>query len=198
MLLARGHGTRHPDRSRPIGREPMWVVLGGTGRLHRRQYRPAVKSRSTGTYAQSPLWRLLLCRCSGHHLGTSYLGCVGSWGWRRHFSHRSSRHSRPLRCDASASVTGTDRPSPLPASISRRRRSSLRCQLSRLDVEVKCGVFVTTPTRTLVDLASRYNLRVLGRILDEGLIERRFSVADLKASLQRTRRTPPAGPGSMN
>ena len=61
-----------------------------------------------------------------------------------------------------------------------------RClQLSPRDVEAKCGVLVTSPARTLVDLASRYNLRVLGRILDEGLIERRLSVAGLKASSQR-------------
>jgi Transcriptional regulator, AbiEi antitoxin len=68
-----------------------------------------------------------------------------------------------------------------------------RCvELSRHDVEVKCGVLVTSPARTLMDLASRYNLRVLGRMLDEALIARRLSVTGLKACLDRK---PPNAPG---
>jgi very-short-patch-repair endonuclease len=57
--------------------------------------------------------------------------------------------------------------------------------LSTSDVTVKYGVRITSPARTLVDLASRHKLRVLARILDEALIARRLSIAGLKASLQR-------------
>ncbi|HTT92389.1 MAG TPA: type IV toxin-antitoxin system AbiEi family antitoxin domain-containing protein [Acidimicrobiales bacterium] len=57
--------------------------------------------------------------------------------------------------------------------------------LSRADLAVKHGVRVTSPARTIVDLAGRYTLHLLGRVLDEALIERRLSVAALKACLER-------------
>ena len=78
-------------------------------------------------------------------------------------------------------------------TVPRRHRPRLagvtvhRClAISQHDVGVKWGVLVTSPARTLVDLASRYTVRALGRILDEGLIQRRLSVAELKACRQRT------------
>jgi predicted transcriptional regulator of viral defense system len=61
-----------------------------------------------------------------------------------------------------------------------------RGPLSRQDVRVMYGVPVTAPARTLVDLAGRYELRALERILDEALIERRLNVAELNTCLQRT------------
>ncbi len=54
------------------------------------------------------------------------------------------------------------------------------------DVAVKYGVLVTSPSRTLLDLAGRYKADVLERLLDEGLIERRWSVAGLQRGLERT------------
>jgi Transcriptional regulator, AbiEi antitoxin len=56
--------------------------------------------------------------------------------------------------------------------------------LSKQDVTMKYGVQVTSPARTIVDLANRYNAQMLERILDEALIERRLSVADLDRCLQ--------------
>jgi hypothetical protein len=61
-----------------------------------------------------------------------------------------------------------------------------RCRtLTRQEVVARFGVLVTTPARTLVDIAGRYRASVLERILDEGLIERRFGVAELQGCLQR-------------
>ena len=75
-------------------------------------------------------------------------------------------------------------------TVSRRQRPRLAgvtvhrsLPHSRRDVEVKCGVPVTTPARTLVDLAGRYNVRVIERILDEGLISRRLGLAELNRCL---------------
>jgi hypothetical protein len=62
-----------------------------------------------------------------------------------------------------------------------------RCgPLSPQDVLVKCGVLVTSPARTLVDLAGRYKLNALARILDEGLIEHRFGIVEVRRCLERT------------
>jgi hypothetical protein len=75
-------------------------------------------------------------------------------------------------------------------TVSRRQRPRLAgvtvhrsLPLSRHDVGVKCGVLVTTPARTLVDLAGRYSQRVIERILDEGLISRRLGLAELNRCL---------------
>jgi hypothetical protein len=62
-----------------------------------------------------------------------------------------------------------------------------RCgPLSSQDVTVRYGVLVTSAARTLVDLAGRYKLQALERILDENLIEHRFGVVELKRCVQRT------------
>ena len=62
-----------------------------------------------------------------------------------------------------------------------------RCgPLSPQDIAVKCGVLVTSPARALIDLAGRYKLKALERILDEGLIERRFGIVEVQRCLGRT------------
>ena len=54
----------------------------------------------------------------------------------------------------------------------------------------RSGVGVTTPQRTLVDLAPRLRPDLLGRIIDEGTIARRWTVASLLACTDRL-----SGPG---
>ena len=58
-------------------------------------------------------------------------------------------------------------------------------QLDRHDIERRSGVGVTTPQRTLVDLASRLTPDRLGRVIDEGAIARRWTVAGLMACTDR-------------
>jgi Transcriptional regulator, AbiEi antitoxin len=60
------------------------------------------------------------------------------------------------------------------------------------DVIVKYGVYLTSPARTLVDLAARYKVEKLERMLDEALIARRLSVAELGRCVERTS---PKAPG---
>jgi hypothetical protein len=50
------------------------------------------------------------------------------------------------------------------------------------------GVAVTTPARTLVDLASAINLSLLGSILDEGVVQRRWTFEEVEACLARQAR----------
>ncbi len=62
-----------------------------------------------------------------------------------------------------------------------------RCgPLSSQDVTVKYGVLVTSAARTLVDLAGRYKLQALERILDENLIERRFGIVEIQRCVERS------------
>ena len=68
------------------------------------------------------------------------------------------------------------------AGVALHRRGPLPGQ----DVTVKYGVPVTSPARTLVDLAGRYELPALERALDEALIERRLNVAELNGCWQRS------------
>ena len=58
--------------------------------------------------------------------------------------------------------------------------------LPREDVSTRYGVQVTWPARTLIDLASCLGPAALARVLDEGLIERRWGTAELKECLLRT------------
>jgi predicted transcriptional regulator of viral defense system len=58
------------------------------------------------------------------------------------------------------------------------------------DLIVKHGVHVTSPARTIVDLAGRYELATLERVLDEALINRCLSIADLNRSAQRAPQAP--------
>jgi very-short-patch-repair endonuclease len=54
------------------------------------------------------------------------------------------------------------------------------------DIVQKYGVLVTSPARTLVDMAGRLEPVLLEKTLDEGLIERRFRMADMLACLGRS------------
>ena len=58
-------------------------------------------------------------------------------------------------------------------------------QLDQYDIERRSGVGVTTPPRTLVDLAARLTTDLLGRVIDEGTIARRWTVAGLMACTDR-------------
>ena len=54
------------------------------------------------------------------------------------------------------------------------------------DVVAKYGVLITSPARTLVDMAGRTGLIVLERTLDEGVISRQLSVQEVAACLNRS------------
>jgi very-short-patch-repair endonuclease len=60
------------------------------------------------------------------------------------------------------------------------------------DVIVRYGVLVTSPARTLVDLAARLRPLILERSLDEALIARQVQIEQLAACLKRS---PPHLPG---
>lgn len=57
--------------------------------------------------------------------------------------------------------------------------------LTAADVENKRGVRVTSAARTLVDLAGRLGPKLTEKLLDEGLIARRWTVAELRECLCR-------------
>jgi predicted transcriptional regulator of viral defense system len=59
--------------------------------------------------------------------------------------------------------------------------------LSSLDVLVKNGVLVTSQARTLVDLTARLGTSLTEKLLDEGIISRRWSAQQVQDSLDRTR-----------
>jgi hypothetical protein len=59
--------------------------------------------------------------------------------------------------------------------------------LGQRDIVERRGILVTTPARTLVDLAGRLGPVLTEKVLDEGLLVRRWSVADLAESLGRAR-----------
>ncbi len=58
-------------------------------------------------------------------------------------------------------------------------------QLDACDIQQRSGVGVTTPHRTIVDLAKRLHPDLLSRVIDEGTIARRWTVADLLACTDR-------------
>jgi hypothetical protein len=57
--------------------------------------------------------------------------------------------------------------------------------LDECDVEQRNGVGVTTPGRTVVDLAARLDPGLLARVIDEGTIARRWTVAELALCTDR-------------
>lgn len=59
--------------------------------------------------------------------------------------------------------------------------------LVALDVAMRRGVQVTSPARTLVDLASRLGPALTEKLLDEGIIGRRWSARQVEDALGRTR-----------
>jgi hypothetical protein len=61
------------------------------------------------------------------------------------------------------------------------------------DRELRRGVFVTRPARTIIDLAGRLPEPLLASIIDEGVVQRRWTFDDLAACAQRQ---PPGRRGS--
>jgi very-short-patch-repair endonuclease len=59
--------------------------------------------------------------------------------------------------------------------------------LTEMDVVRRGGLLVTSPCRTLVDLAGRLSPAVLEKLLDEGLIERRWALSEVQKCLSRAR-----------
>jgi hypothetical protein len=59
--------------------------------------------------------------------------------------------------------------------------------LTGADVVTRRGLLVTTPCRTLVDLAERLSPARLEKLLDEGLIVRRWTLPELQECLSRAR-----------
>ncbi len=57
--------------------------------------------------------------------------------------------------------------------------------LDECDIEQRSGVGVTTPHRTVVDLATRVEPDLLARVIDEGIIARRWTIAELLACASR-------------
>jgi hypothetical protein len=64
--------------------------------------------------------------------------------------------------------------------------------LAEEDIVERNGVLVTSAPRTLVDLAGRLGPAVTEKLLDEGLIERRWTVEQLHDCLSRARQNVPA------
>jgi hypothetical protein len=58
--------------------------------------------------------------------------------------------------------------------------------LESVDIQQRYGVGVTTPARTLVDLATHIDRQLLERVVDEGAIERRWTANELAACVART------------
>jgi hypothetical protein len=60
--------------------------------------------------------------------------------------------------------------------------------LDSCDLDDRRGVRVTTPARTLVDLAGRLEPRLLARVIDEGSVSRLWSMDELAACAARLRK----------
>jgi very-short-patch-repair endonuclease len=61
-----------------------------------------------------------------------------------------------------------------------------RRPLQRQDVELRRGLRMTTPTRTLVDIAGNLSEQRLANLLDDGLVARRWTVRQIQECLART------------
>lgn len=60
-----------------------------------------------------------------------------------------------------------------------------RTKLLAEDVQLYRAVPVTTPARTIIDMAGRLNEDVLARVIDEGCIARRWTPASILSALER-------------
>ncbi len=58
-------------------------------------------------------------------------------------------------------------------------------QLDPCDIEQRSGVGITTPPRTIIDLAGRLGPELLARVIDEGTIARQWTAAGLLAGTER-------------
>ncbi len=59
------------------------------------------------------------------------------------------------------------------------------------DLVTRRGVLVTSPCRTLIDMAGRWGPELTEKALDEGLVQRRWTVPELKECLTRARTNVP-------
>ncbi len=101
--------------------------------------------------------------------------------------------------DAAAQVS--QMPLPMAATVEitttlerRVRLRGVRCHRSGLivdeqDICVVRGIRISTPERTIVDLSGRYDMKVLGRMIDDALRRRLTTIARL---IEVTERLPPA------
>jgi hypothetical protein len=108
-------------------------------------------------------------------------------------SHSSAAAVPGLYCATSGPPELT-----LPSGSQRRLAAVVthrRLDLSPEDLVQRHGVQVTSPARTLVDMAGRLTPAVLERTLDEGLLGRRFRIADLLACLARSAPNTPGRAG---
>ena len=101
---------------------------------------------------------------------------------------------------SAAAVHGFEygRVGPVEVTVPRKYRARPRgvvvhrsTDLTRQDTVEKGGVLVTSAERALVDLAGRLGAVVAEKLLDEGLIARRWTVGQLQACLARARQNAP-------
>jgi very-short-patch-repair endonuclease len=102
-------------------------------------------------------------------------------------SHRSAATLWHLRSDAPLPIDVT-------TSTSRGRKhariTTYRTHLDPLDALVIDGLRVTTPSRTIVDLAATLQRRALREVVERAQDLRRFDLDDLEATIARSRRPP--------
>lgn len=83
----------------------------------------------------------------------------------------------------------------LPERLSRRAPPGavvhLINDLAPIDIVERRGIRLTSPCRTFIDLAGRLGPVVSEKLLDEGLIRRRWSVDEISSCLERARRNLP-------
>jgi hypothetical protein len=89
-------------------------------------------------------------------------------------------------------------------STARATRPRLqRVQLHRVrdltsdDVTTKYGPPTTTPSRTLIDLAPSLSPRLITRVMEEWLADRKVTIADLRADIERLSRRGRTGPRTL-
>jgi very-short-patch-repair endonuclease len=177
VLAARQHGVVSVEQLRGLGLAADWVKTrrrqGWLHRVHRGVY--AVGALTLGTEGR---WMAAVLACGA--------GAV--------LSHRSAGVLwRLLRAPAYGATEIT-----VPTGAGRKRQSSLRIHRSVTlrpdEFTERDGIPVTTPARTLLDLATVLPLRSLERTVDEGERLRLFRAEDLTAIAQRHRGDPGAGP----
>ena len=78
------------------------------------------------------------------------------------------------------SVCGSSHPRAKGAAVHRVTR------IEAVDLERRNGLLITTSARTLLDIASRFDLRDLADLVDEGVVRRLWTVDELRAALDRS------------
>lgn len=140
------------------------VALGVLRRVHRGVY------ACPGTQLSSWGEAMALSRACGANAVLSH-------------STAAAIHSFPLVPPSpwpEITVVGTRHPRPERAAVHRVAR------LAPADVEMRSGVAVTRAARTLVDIAARFKVEDLGRLVDEGVIARLWTIEALEHAIRRT------------